>query len=37
MKRFPYRIIFQHAGNRITVMAIAHRSRRPEYWRRTAE
>jgi plasmid stabilization system protein ParE len=37
MKRFPYRIIFQHEGNRITVIAIAHHSRRPEYWRRTAE
>ena len=37
MKRFPYRIIFQHEGNRITALAIAHHSRRPEYWRRTAE
>ena len=37
MKWFPYRIIFQHEGNRITVIAISRQSRRPEYWRRTAE
>ena len=37
MKRFPYRIIFQHEGNRTTVIAIAHHSRRPEYWWRRAE
>lgn len=33
VKRFPYRIVFQVAGDRITVVAIAHHSRRPGCWR----
>lgn len=37
VKRFPYRIIFQVDGERLTVVAIAHHSRRPEYWRRSGE
>jgi len=37
VKRFPYRIIFQVDGERVTVVAIAHHSRRPEYWRNSGE
>jgi plasmid stabilization system protein ParE len=33
VKRFPYRIIFTTDGERVTVVAIAHHSRRPDYWR----
>jgi plasmid stabilization system protein ParE len=36
VKRFPYRIIFQVDGERLTVVAIAHHSRRPDYWRRSS-
>lgn len=31
--RFPYRIVFQIDGDRITVVAIVHHSRRPGAWR----
>ncbi|MEX1077036.1 MAG: type II toxin-antitoxin system RelE/ParE family toxin [Pirellulales bacterium] len=34
VKRFPYRLVFQVQGDHVTVVAIAHHSRRPEYWRR---
>ncbi len=37
VSRYPYRIVFQVAGDRITVVAIAHHSRRPGYWRPEAE
>lgn len=33
VRRFPYRVIFQVEGDRVTVVAFAHHSRRPEYWR----
>jgi hypothetical protein len=34
VKRFPYRVVFQAEGDRVTVVAIAHHGRRPGYWRR---
>jgi plasmid stabilization system protein ParE len=37
VKRFPYHIIFRNDGGRVTVVAIAHHSRRPDYWRRSRE
>jgi len=33
VKRFPYRLIFLVDGNMIAVVAVAHHSRRPGYWR----
>jgi toxin ParE1/3/4 len=33
LKRFPYSIVYQVYENRIYVIAIAHSSRAPEYWR----
>ena len=33
IKRFPYHIVFRVDGDRIFVVAIAHHSRRPDYWR----
>ena len=33
VKRFPYRLIFLIDGNTIAVVAVAHHSRRPGYWR----
>jgi len=34
VKRFPYRVVFQAEGDRVTVVAIAHHGRWPGYWRR---
>jgi plasmid stabilization system protein ParE len=33
LKRFPYSVVYQVYENRIYVIAIAHSSRAPEYWR----
>jgi plasmid stabilization system protein ParE len=33
LRRFPYDIIFVSHHNSITVLAFAHHSRRPGYWR----
>jgi len=34
LKRFPYHLIFLEEPNRLLVVAVAHFSRRPGYWRR---
>ena len=35
VRRFPYRLIFEHREpQRLVVIAVAHASRRPGYWRR---
>lgn len=31
--RFPYGVIYAHAGDDLLVLAIAHLHRRPDYWR----
>ena len=31
-KRFPYTLVFRIQGDALRVIAIAHQSRRPEYW-----
>jgi plasmid stabilization system protein ParE len=34
-KKFPYLLVYRHAGqDSLTVVAVAHTSRRPGYWRR---
>ena len=33
VKRFPYRIVFVEDPDEIRVLAVAHKSRRPGYWR----
>jgi toxin ParE1/3/4 len=33
LQRFPYGIIYQVKPDEIRVIALAHQSRRPEYWR----
>jgi plasmid stabilization system protein ParE len=32
MRRFPYQAIFRVSGEVVTIMAVAHTSREPEYW-----
>src|SRR5260370_734149 len=34
IKKFPYLVVYQITANLIAVLAIAHTSRRPGYWRR---
>jgi hypothetical protein len=35
LKRFPHRLVFlELTANRVLVVAVAHPSRRPGYWRR---
>jgi len=33
LKRFPYSIVFYERENQIVIIAFAHSSRRPGYWR----
>ena len=32
MARFPYKVIFEIVQNEVVVLAVAHGSRRPNYW-----
>lgn len=34
MRRFPYSVIYYTQGDELRVIALAHHSRRPEYWAR---
>jgi plasmid stabilization system protein ParE len=34
LRRFPYTVFYEFADNRVTVLAVAHQHRRPDYWRR---
>jgi toxin ParE1/3/4 len=34
LKRFPYKVIYEVLTSEVVVLAIAHASRRPYYWRR---
>lgn len=34
IRQFPYSIIYRIEGDRIFVLAVAHWSRRPDYWKR---
>jgi hypothetical protein len=36
LDRFPFRMPYQIAGAVIVVLALAHTSRRPDYWARRA-
>ena len=33
-RRFPFRIVYLEEPNRFLIVAVAHLSRRPNYWRR---
>ena len=33
MRRFPFSIIYALSGEQLRVLAVAHQSRRPGYWR----
>ena len=33
LRRFPYALIFRRDGEVIRVIAVAHRRRRPRYWK----
>jgi toxin ParE1/3/4 len=33
MKRFPYSVIYDTAGDELRIFAVAHHSRHPDYWR----
>ena len=38
VRRFPYRLVFERTDeNRVLIIAVAHTSRRPQYWRRRKE
>jgi toxin ParE1/3/4 len=32
MKRFPYSVVYDVRANDVVVVAVAHHSRRPDYW-----
>jgi toxin ParE1/3/4 len=34
LRRFPFGLIYRLNSSKVQVVAIAHRRRRPEYWRR---
>ena len=34
MKHFPFSVIYTVAGTELRVLAVAHQSRRPGYWRK---
>lgn len=34
VRRFPYSIVYRDESDRVLIVAIAHQSRRPGYWRR---
>ena len=36
-KRFPFRIVYEVQPDRISIVAVAHLSRRPGYWARRLE
>jgi plasmid stabilization system protein ParE len=33
LRRFPYKIVFQVKQDQITIVALAHHKRKPNYWR----
>lgn len=33
VRRFPYSIVYRDEADRILIVAVAHQSRRPGYWR----
>lgn len=37
LRRFPYAVIFEILPNEVLVLAVAHSSRRPGYWRDRAK
>lgn len=37
LKRFPYRVVFVELPEEIRVVALAHKRRRPGYWRHRVE
>lgn len=34
LQRFPYSLVYTASGDEIRILAVAHHSRRPDYWRR---
>lgn len=33
MRRFPFAVIYSVSGDQLRILAVAHQSRRPGYWR----
>jgi toxin ParE1/3/4 len=33
LRRFPYSVFYRITGSVVTIFAVAHQSRRPDYWR----
>ena len=33
LRRFPFSVVYDLAGKTVTILAIAHHRRRPNYWR----
>jgi toxin ParE1/3/4 len=34
LRRFPYTLIYEHHGDSLRILAVAHQRRRPRYWAR---
>jgi hypothetical protein len=37
MRRFPYVVAYRTIGAQVTILAFAHTSRRPGYWRKRVD
>jgi plasmid stabilization system protein ParE len=37
LKRFPYSVFYEVLGSTVTILAVAHHRRRPDYWRSPKE
>jgi len=35
LRRFPYSVIYEVRTSTVTILAVAHHRRRPDYWRST--
>jgi toxin ParE1/3/4 len=35
LRRFPYSVFYEVQGSTVTILAVAHHRRRPNYWRKT--
>jgi len=37
LRRFPYSVFYKVLGSTVTILAVAHHRRRPNYWRSSKE
>lgn len=36
LHRFPYSVVYEVKGSTVTILAVAHHRRKPNFWRKTA-